>query len=235
MAPGVFSRLIPTTHGRSFYEELRGRDDAYEVDDRAGLLDEENLDRSFHEYDLENAEGLAVDDSHHTLGGRGNAAHGGRGHSRNGPRRAGGSAWPLHDDDGDNDVPASLLVEHQDEPAGIHGHQGRTRGGGHRSNAIPGSSKSRAQWETAQAHQRLHNDDVLGASKRIRDAPGTFLTGVISGSAKKKAEWRWANVSNLDNFVKDVYDYYLGCGIWCIILERILHLLFVLLRPGISG
>jgi autophagy-related protein 9 len=195
------------------------------------LLDEENLNHNFHEYDLENAEGLGVDDSHHTLGERGNPTRGGQGHSRNGPRRAGGSAWPIHDEDGDNDVPASLLVEHHDEPAGIHGQQRRTRGGGHRPHAIPGSSKARAQWETAQAHQRLHNDDVPGLGQRIKDAPGTFLTGVISGSAKKKAEWRWANVSNLDNFVKDVYDYYLGCGIWCIILERILHLLFVFSPP----
>lgn len=43
--------------------------------------------------------------------------------------------------------------------------------------------------------------------------------------ADKKAEWRWANVSNLDNFIRDVYDYYHGYGIWAILLERFLHLL----------
>lgn len=37
--------------------------------------------------------------------------------------------------------------------------------------------------------------------------------------------FRWANVSNLDVFIRDVYDYYLGAGIWCILLERLLHLL----------
>jgi autophagy-related protein 9 len=228
MAPGMFSKLIPAAQGgRSFYEELRGRDDAYEADDRGRLLDEENLNHNFTDYDLENAAGLAVDDSHPMLDGRGHTTRGGRGHSRNGSRGAGrGSAWPVHDEE-DNDVPASLLVEHHDEPAGLHGQQRRVRGGGHRGNAIPGPSRARAQWETAQAHQRLHNDEGSSAFRRNRDAPGTFLAGVISGSDKKKAEWRWANVSNLDHFVKDVYDYYLGCGIWCIVLERILHLLFV--------
>jgi autophagy-related protein 9 len=46
----------------------------------------------------------------------------------------------------------------------------------------------------------------------------------VSGNAKKKAEWRWANVSNLDIFIKDVYDYYVGNGMWCILVERALHL-----------
>ncbi|KAK0648816.1 autophagy protein Apg9-domain-containing protein [Cercophora newfieldiana] len=222
MAPGVFSRLVPNAQaGRPFYEDLRGRDETYKVEDHTHLLDEENLNQNFHETDLENAVGLAVDDSHPAIGDRGHGIRGGRGHSRNGSGRAGGggSAWPVHHEDvyndNENEVPASLLVEHH-----------RAHGGGHQ-NAVPGPSRARAQWETAQAHQRLHNDDELGVARRIRDGPGTFLTGVITGSDRKKAEWRWANVSNLDNFVKDVYDYYVGFGIWCIILERALHLLNV--------
>jgi hypothetical protein len=34
-------------------------------------------------------------------------------------------------------------------------------------------------------------------------------------------------VTNLDVFMRDVYEYYLGNGFWCIICERMLHLLYV--------
>jgi autophagy-related protein 9 len=132
-------------------------------------------------------------------------------------------AWATHDDDGDNDVPASLLVENREGDAG--GTPGRSpRNKRSRAAAIPGPSKAHAQWETAQAHQRLHSDDAFEPSRRGTGLPHSLLTGVVSGSAKKKAEWRWANVSNLDNFIKDVYDYYAGHGIWCILVERVLHL-----------
>jgi autophagy-related protein 9 len=92
---------------------------------------------------------------------------------------------------------------------------------------MPGPSQARPHWETAQAQQRLHSDDMFGPARRGNAAPGSFLTGGILGNARKRAEWRWANVSNLDKFIKEVYDYYLGCGIWCILLERALHLLCV--------
>jgi autophagy-related protein 9 len=46
---------------------------------------------------------------------------------------------------------------------------------------------------------------------------------------KEKAMWMWANVENLDNFLKDVYTYFLGNGIWSILLNRALSLLYVYL------
>jgi autophagy-related protein 9 len=41
--------------------------------------------------------------------------------------------------------------------------------------------------------------------------------------------WRWVNVTNLDNFIRDVYDYYRDSGLRCILLARFLHLMYVLL------
>jgi autophagy-related protein 9 len=54
------------------------------------------------------------------------------------------------------------------------------------------------------------------------------LPNLASASPKDKAMWRWANVENLDNFLKEVYVYYLGNGIWCILLSRTLNLLYEL-------
>jgi autophagy-related protein 9 len=51
--------------------------------------------------------------------------------------------------------------------------------------------------------------------------------GLANVDPKKKAMWRWANVEDLDNFLKDVYTYFLGNGIWSILLTRVLNLLYV--------
>ena len=229
MASNVFSRLP----SRSFYEELRGdRDGHYDGgDDRAGLLDRENLKHDFLHDDLERAEVLGVHDSHSALGEQAHPTGRGRGrqsHTGRPPRPVpSGGGWPPHHDDANNDVPESLLIEHsggaQAGPSGTQQH----REARHGKAAMPGPSQARPHWETAQAQQRLHNDDMFGPARRGNAAPGSFLTGGILGNARKRAEWRWANVSNLDKFIKEVYDYYLGCGIWCILLERALHLLCV--------
>lgn len=222
MASNVFSKLVPAAQGRSFYEELRRRDG--DVESRAGLLDEENLNHDFQAHDLEHAEGLGVEDSRATLDGVTGPAARGRGAPRNQLHRDGRSAWMPQEDDGDNDVPPSLLVErHEGDTEGTLGRSRRTK---RRSQdpAVPGSSKARAQWEATQAQQRLHNDDVFGPAQRNSGLPNSITAGMVSGSAKKRAEWKWANVSNLDNFIKDVYEYYLAHGIWCILAERVLHL-----------
>ncbi|KAK3384755.1 autophagy protein Apg9-domain-containing protein [Podospora didyma] len=225
MASNVFSKL---TGGRSFYEDLRRQNDTHDPEDRAGLLDEENLNHNFHDFDLDNAQGLSVDDSRTTLGGAANHPPA-RGRSAGRHHRDVGMGWTSHDDDGDNDVPASLLVErHDGDISGVPEQlPSRKQGGGHYTAAIPGSIRARPQWEATQARHRLHNDESFGSSRHHGAAPNAFVHSGVAGSAKMKAEWRWANVSNLDNFIKDVYDYYQGAGIWCILMERALHLLNV--------
>jgi autophagy-related protein 9 len=47
--------------------------------------------------------------------------------------------------------------------------------------------------------------------------------------------WRWANVEDLDNFLKDVYTYFLGNGIWSILLTRVLNLLYVHAYAPLNG
>ncbi|KAI1319720.1 autophagy protein atg9 [Mortierella claussenii] len=43
--------------------------------------------------------------------------------------------------------------------------------------------------------------------------------------AAELAMWKWVNVENLDNFLTRVYDYYVGKGMYTILLERCLNLL----------
>ncbi|KAI0012393.1 APG9-domain-containing protein [Xylariaceae sp. FL0662B] len=223
MPPNLFSRLVPSTDHQAFYDDRDG-----DVESRAGLaLDEENLAHNFHDDELDHAETLGLDDSRVST--RSPAAtiretH--HGAPRLG-RRGMGLRWLATEDDADNDVPASLLVEGPTTAAA----KSDTPRSNHRPSRNPTTSgpsrRIQAQWETAQAHQRLHQDDDYGPSPGRSQPSVSARRPGFTGSPKDKAMFRWANVSNLDVFIRDVYDYYLGAGIWCILLERLLHLLKV--------
>lgn len=220
MATNLLSRLGPASQKRSFYSGLRARDDP-DVEDQAGFaMDEENLNHPFQDDEID-PNALAIENSRATMASEARNSPG-----RNRGKRA-NSAWP-QDDDGDNEVPASLLIEPNQRdtlprPETGHGPRKTTRP---RNAPVPGPStrRNRAQWETTKKQQRLHQDDALpGPSTRNRVEPRVIGSSVI-GTAKQKAEWRWANVDNLDSFIQNVYDYYRGNGFRCILLDRLLHL-----------
>jgi autophagy-related protein 9 len=237
MASNLLSRLLPTNQvGRSIYDELRAHDEGFEsdIEARAGLaIDEENL--RFHDDELGNVEAFNGEDSRITsestafLPAERNRSHGRRAEQR-GKSEGDGQKWfpqspRLLEEEMDDDVPASLLIEDNDMPGPSSPSQPRVR---HpqppkKQPAIPGPSnrETRAHWEAAQAQQRLHQDN---ASEGPRPPQGPRL---LTGSAKDKAMWRWINVTNLDDFMKQVYGYYLGAGVWCILLERTVSLAYV--------
>lgn len=226
MTSNFFSRLAPASGQRSFYEELRARNDDFDVEDRAAYaLDEENLNHQFHDDDID-PETLAVETSRMTsLAGDARAGH--RADRTRSVQDHEAEAWGPQDDDGDNDVPASLLVEHHTpDTTGRAGQQGarKTRS---KLDPLPGPStrRNQTQWETTQNQQRLHQDEPAPAGlHRNRGEPSRMVGNMMTGTTKQKAMWRWANVTNLDVFIKDVYDYYQGNGLWCILLDRFLHL-----------
>ncbi|KAH6982782.1 autophagy protein Apg9-domain-containing protein [Ilyonectria sp. MPI-CAGE-AT-0026] len=229
MTSNIFSRIAPPSRGsRSFYEQLRSRDDDAYGDDHPGL-DEENLGQHFNDFD---AEGLAVGDSRMTVDSvafdtkdnarttRQAAAH---------ARHFGGqpSKWPAHqDDEVDNDVPESLLVEATEAenllPAPPR-RSGRHPDPAPQASAGPSSARARAQWDAATTQQRLHQEDPFSATSGPQPRP--VVRGIVSGGPREKALWRWVNTSNLDSFMRDVYDYYEGGGLWCILCANALWLL----------
>jgi autophagy-related protein 9 len=229
MASNIFGRLAPASRGsRSFYEELRARDDDYDedIEEQAGMkVDEENLNEHFHDYDVDQVEGLTDQDSRITVDSSAQPSRNAR--SRQAPtnsrkQRDPGPRWFTQDDDGDNDVPASLLVEPHEAMPGPSQTQSSQRPAGQ--NAIPGPAtrRNRAQWEAAQAQQRLHQEETFGSSK---SQPNSLMPDGVRGNAREQALWRWANITNLDIFMADVYGYYQGKGLWCILSHRALHLL----------
>lgn len=237
MGPNPVSYWRHSSRGtKSFYEELRGGgNDDYRSDAEnrgvAGLddMDENNWAQDFQDEDLDHVARIGVEDSHITASSTGNLAGNTSGSfkrqqlgsSRMGPT----SKWTSPEDDGDNDVPASLLVEHQDARLSTRALPRRKQHAAQKQALVsgPSSRKSQAQWERAQAQQRLHDTPPNQGKPSASIATG----GIVAGDASEKALWRWINVSNLDYFMKDVYEYFLGSGFWCIICERILHLVFV--------
>ncbi|KAM4057995.1 autophagy protein apg9 domain-containing protein [Hirsutella rhossiliensis] len=225
MAGNLFGRLAPSSRGtRSFYEELRSHDDA-DLEEGAGLnVDEENFRQQLSGFD---AEALAAGDSRLTV----DSAAGGGGHLGKATRQHRGlgevpTRWPVHDDELDSDVPASLLVEPNDvdtfHPGGQmpENRQPQTRppyGSGN-----PGS-RSQLQWDDATAQQRLHQDEPRGPSSMPQ--PRSLMRDTVTGGRREKSLWRWANTSSLDTFIRDVYHYYEGCGLLCILCSNALWLL----------
>lgn len=62
----------------------------------------------------------------------------------------------------------------------------------------------------------------------------TSSNKIHTRNAKEKALWKWANIDNLDIFFQDVYNYYLGNGFLCIMLQKALNLLTLLFVVYVS-
>lgn len=239
MTSNLISRLLPTNpNTRSIYEDLRAREDASDsdIEERAGMaLDEENL--RFQGADLDSADVFDGDDSRLTTASTDflTAKHNLRSGGKSKANRTTSTWLPqsprLLEEDGDDDVPASLLIEDNRGPGPQRSPRSRAQKHNSRSYAVPGPStrETRAQWEAAQAQQRLHPDDKIPNSNTPR--PVKQKAGILTGSPRDRAMWTWLNVTNLDDFMRQVYDYFLGAGIYCILLESVLGLLYVLQDP----
>ncbi|KAF3031733.1 autophagy protein atg9 [Didymella heteroderae] len=116
---------------------------------------------------------------------------------------------PVEDDD---DVPQSLLLEGgPPSPEATRGLPPPVPG--------PSTRRTRAQWDTTQRQQRLHDD-------MARTPVNTWgRTGHFNVNPKEKALWLWVNQTDLDAYMKDVYEYYRGHGIYSMLLKRFLTLL----------
>lgn len=215
----------PRNVTKSFYEQLRSRDDDL-PDLEAGqvrALDEENLRHEFRDVqfdDINTQESRITVAS--TMAERG-PKPGSPSTKRQSKSKQLPTAWAADDEDLDEDVPASLLVENNNEPIQRLESMSRATARGAKEStpwrASPPGAHT-AQWETAKRQHRLYRDDAVTDLQLHSMVPGTRL-----GGRRERALWRWVNTSNLDSFMRDVYDYYEGGGMWCILCSNALWLL----------
>ncbi|RKF57583.1 Autophagy-related protein 9 [Golovinomyces cichoracearum] len=240
LTSNLLSRTLPKIHPNcSIYKELHVQD---AIDDcgpdteaQAGLtIDEENF--QFQDTELSSLDLPDDRNSQNCIESSNffNQSHGLKAtdHSK-GIEQTGNLKWinqsPRYfvEDGDDDDVPASLLIE-EHEMTGPTSTTADPRLRKLQKTFSPKPSllerENRAQQKVAQAReysQRLHNEMFRKSSLSRRSF------GRVPGNAKEKALWRWINITNLDNFIRDVYEYYTGAGIWCILLERTIKLIQV--------
>ncbi|KPI42780.1 Autophagy-related protein 9 [Cyphellophora attinorum] len=132
-------------------------------------------------------------------------------------------------EDLDDDVPASLLIEGEDV------------GLGPGSIALPPPPSQTAGTEPFAPVPSIsppprHTGDpsFLRPGLGLAARPGTIASPLATADPRSIAMWRWTNVVNLDNFLLDVYNYYLLHGMWSILLRRLFGLLTGAFLVGFS-
>ena len=228
MASNIISRFLPPAVGEpSVYETLQQHDelsDLSDIEERVGMtLDEENIGTGFHRYELDDA--LADAAASQVIPPRtrdsSRQSHGTSARKAKSRIRTPHAGSKINIDDLDDEVPQSLLIEDEQDPLPVlvAGQNKVTPP------PVPGplSRATRAKWQATQEQQRLHQDPLFPPMRNKGNSRRGQPLGMINPT--DRAMWMWANVENLDNFLKDVYDYYVGNGIWCILLNRVLSLL----------
>ncbi|KNG50597.1 membrane protein Gsa14p [Stemphylium lycopersici] len=229
MASNLLSRLLPSASDDPYENEAlnpQHRRDSASTEERHEMdIDEENFGARFEEQDLAHlleeasssqltAESRAVSpDAKRSAPPGINTASRIPAWRQPAPART----TPLDDDD---DVPQSLLLEGGNDPGPSSNK--RTQG---LPMPVPGPTtrQTRAQWDATRAQQRLHDEERAGAPSRPWG--NTSRPGHFAADPKEKALWLWVNQTDLDNYMTEVYEYYVGCGIYSILLRRLLTLL----------
>lgn len=242
MSSNMLSRFLPPTDSPSVYEAIREHDagsDSSDIEDRAGMVSggphrEHFSDRELEDVLADAQESRTSSPSAALLGNRRSQKvadrHGSPSASRrrklSHPRWAAQPSPSGHDlDDRDEDVPQSLLVEGNDEED-------------LRSRLPPPPQSMPSRSRTPSPHQPPYTTQPRWNEPRAQGFPQGQTGNPVARwfvaqqhpslahiDPKKKSMWRWANVEDLDNFLKDVYIYFLGNGFWSILLSRALNLL----------
>lgn len=79
----------------------------------------------------------------------------------------------------------------------------------------------------------LYEETSGGAGTATASAAGRS-TQLKSLDPAERARWMWANVDNLDIFLQEVYAYFLGNGMWCILLTKAVNMATLLFVVGFS-
>ncbi len=228
MASNLLSRLLPSASDERLEREplnAQNRRLSSSTDEQHEMeIDEENFGARFEEQDLAHLLEEASS-SHITTESRATSPDA----KRNAPpgintaNRMPGWKQPtsarLVPMDDDDDVPQSLLLEGGLD-TGPSPNQ-RIEGLPH---PVPGPSNrhTRAQWEATRTQQRLHEEGRGIAPTRAWGH--TSRPGHFAADPKEKALWLWVNQTDLDTYMREVYDYYVGCGIYSMLLRRVLTL-----------
>jgi autophagy-related protein 9 len=229
MASNFMSRLMSSNNpSASIYETLREHDEDSEGLDveETAALDAGRVDRrdSFHDSDFSPPPHRPIPPTTRTThrgSGPGQIPRKDKSRMSNKPRRQGRHSRLLDVEEADDDVPASLLIDH------------------HAQNVNPGSitlPPPPSSMPDGLSSPRHRPSSMSGNQVPPRAKPVAGLVGgnLANADPKTKAMFRWANVTDLDNFLFEVYTYYQQHGYWSTILKRCFNFLNVAFVLGFS-
>ncbi|OWB66710.1 hypothetical protein B5S30_g2054 [[Candida] boidinii] len=79
-------------------------------------------------------------------------------------------------------------------------------------------------------HNKIKNNEEV---KNYEERNLRNKIGILS--PREKSLWLWSNITNLDNFLNEVYAYYIGNGFNCIVLKSIYDLLIIIFIVCLTG
>lgn len=91
-----------------------------------------------------------------------------------------------------------------------------------------GDVLSRMVRKIRKGAERIRAQDGMDRSMSASDHPARKL------NARERALWRWGTLENMDEFLQEVYGYYVGKGLVCILLAKVLNLLTIAFVIGFS-
>lgn len=123
---------------------------------------------------------------------------------------------PTNEDYDDNAVPASLLMEaHDDVPIKV----------GQSPPRKPKRKGKQRDRGADPAQSRSIHSPANAAAGPKRQTVVRAVNSVVS-DPRERALWNWVNVTNLDSFMGEVYDYFNSNGMWCTLFDRALHIVY---------
>jgi autophagy-related protein 9 len=132
-------------------------------------------------------------------------------------------------------VPQSLMVETPQEAGGELPKPSAEQTGKAANNFVRDDT-----WNNGGIRQRQGQGPILPLyeepepSQRIGRNDNSYGGQLKSLDPAERARWKWANVDNLDIFLQEVYAYFLGNGMWCILLTKAVNMATLLFVVGFS-
>ena len=227
MTSALLSRLLPPAEGSpSIYETIREHDedsDGSDLEERAAMSNGSVIPQDrFQDLQLDSQHASRTDmpPASPLLASKRRIGRGSRLTRR--PKWLANATQIDEAEEAEDDVPASLLIEDARRPSSRR-HENISTTRELPANPIPvvGPSNARTerQWQKTREQQTLHSSSPPTQTHNRSNLARTN-NPLIFADRKQRAMWRWSNVQNLDHFLAQVYDYYVGNGFWAIVLLR---------------
>ena len=224
MTSNFISRFTDSSNpAASIYETIRQHDqdsDASDVEERAGLIPNS---RPYSDDFEDQDSNLAAFHTTHTHDSR-QSIRKDKGKAVNRQRWRTSHTHKLTEvEEADDDVPASLLIE--------------DAAGGHRSITLPPPPSlvpDDLPFEDPMSPAQNNHRGVSDPNHQRRPLATNLWGSLANQDPKEKAMFRWVNVLNLDNFLLDVYSYYICHGFWSTMLLRFFNILTIGFIVGFS-